>query len=127
MPKFLIVDDEREVRQSLAEILTGAGHEVLETSSGTCALDLCSVEALDVVVIDILMPEKDGFETITELRRRDPALKIIAMSGEQGQGKFNVLHIAKKLGAHTTLLKPFDMARLLSAVNQVLREPKNDS
>jgi YesN/AraC family two-component response regulator len=84
------------------------------------ALRLLAAWSIDLVITDILMPDKDGLEVIGELRRRNPEIKVLAYSGGFSRPDFDVLMTAKALGAHATLPKPFSMSEILSAVDHVL-------
>lgn len=120
MTAILIVDDEQDVRELIQEILENARYQTLTASNGTEALKIYAEEHPDLMITDLLMPEKDGIETIIELKRIDPNAKIIAISGD---GMFNpifLLHIAKKLGAEAAILKPINRDELLSTVRNSL-------
>lgn len=120
MTAILIVDDEQDVRELIQEILENARYQTLTASNGTEALKIYAEEHPDLMITDLLMPEKDGIETIIELKRIDPNAKIIAISGD---GIFNpifLLHIAKKLGAEAAILKPINRDELLSTVRNSL-------
>jgi DNA-binding response OmpR family regulator len=130
MAKILLVDDNNDFREMLGRVLGNAGHIVTHAANGNEAMRLVQDNAFEVVITDLIMPEKEGIETIMELRRKIPALKIIAMSG----GGFNApeiyLNLARKLGAVQTLVKPFSGTELLAAVASVLSsdgyfQPKN--
>lgn len=113
----LVVDDDEDVRQVLRLFLESGGYRVLEAADGGKALELVRGEHIDVVMTDLVMPEREGFETIQAIRRERPSLKVIAMSGAFG-GEF--LHIAKLLGAHCTLQKPLKVEKVLAAVAAAL-------
>ena len=120
MPGILLVDDEDVVRGLLKLLLTSSGYEVWEASDGNRVNELYERYRPDLVVIDIIMPDKEGLEVIKELRRIDRNAKIIAMSGG-GTGKAeNYLLLAKKLGARYTLSKPFRNEDFLRAVRLAL-------
>lgn len=124
MPKILLVDDDDAVREILRKALVSAGHEVEEAPNGVVALAAYRRQKSDVVITDLVMPEKDGLETIIELRRLDPAARIIAMSGggrALGPGQF-YLESARLFGALEILAKPFNIAELLTAVSDVLQQ-----
>lgn len=120
MPRILIIDDEPLVRSALRQMLERAGYEILDAPDGKTAMDLIQHESTDLVITDILMPEKDGIETIIEMRREFPEIKIIAMSGGGHIGPENYLHVAKRLGVVRTFNKPIEMKRLLAAVGEAL-------
>jgi CheY-like chemotaxis protein len=120
--RILLVDDDNAIRGMLRRMLVSAGFEVEEAANGNVALAAYGRQASDLVITDLVMPEKDGLETITELRRLDPAVKIIVMSGggrslEPGQ---LYLESARSVGALRVLSKPFSASALLKAVSDVL-------
>lgn len=117
MPSVLVVDDQDQVRQLIRETLEQAGYEVEEASDGKESLDRYRVRSTDVVIMDILMPDQDGLETIMTLRQEFPDIRIIAMTGGSDTvGIPNFLDAAKMLGARRALQKPFELKVLLDAV-----------
>lgn len=118
MPSVLIVDDQDMVRQTLRLALETEGLDVREAGDGAEALQLYRTAPADVVVTDIVMPNKEGIETIFELRRSAPQVKIIAMSG---QGTVDFLDMARKLGADHVLRKPFEMRVFVALVRNCLK------
>jgi two-component system chemotaxis response regulator CheY len=117
MPSVLVVDDQDQVRQLIRETLEQAGYEVEEACDGKEGLDRYRVRSTDLVIMDILMPDQDGLETIMTLRQEFPDIRIIAMTGGSDTvGIPNFLDVAKMLGARRTLPKPFDLKVLLEAV-----------
>ena len=128
MPSVLIVDDDPQVRTLLRATLEKAGYRVCEGRTGREALQTYRVTPTDLVVMDILMPDKDGLEAIIELRREFPKVTIIAMTG--GSAKMNIpdfLDVAKVLGARRTLHKPFALEEFLSAVEDELGGGKGET
>lgn len=120
MASLLIVDDDRQVLDLLANYLTRFGYRVRLAQNGHEALDRMRLEQADLCLTDLVMPEREGVETIQEIRREFPATKIIAMSGAAG-GSY--LRVAELLGAHAILAKPFDLQRLLDTIRSLLGEP----
>ena len=117
---ILLVDDEPAVRKSLQLVLERAGFDVLAVSDGRRAAEAIMSGRFDLVLTDLVMPEREGVETIIELRRTHPNLPIIAMSGG-GMGSADLyLSVAAQVGANATLLKPFGEAELLRVVRQAL-------
>lgn len=114
MATILLIDDEAQVRGIFQVALEAAGHRVLNAESGKHGLRLLEHQEVDVILVDILMPDMDGLELIPLLRKTRPASKVIAVSG--GSGKWNYLKTAKHFGAHDTLKKPFSLQELLDAV-----------
>jgi len=118
--QILVIDDEPSLRTMIRQILECEGHRVLEAAEGSEGIRLQKRTPSDLIISDILMPDKEGLETIMELRRQFPAIDIIAISG--GLIGFDVLDVAKKLGARYTLAKPFSLPDLLKAVRSSLEE-----
>lgn len=116
--KVVIIDDEAQVRRALGNVLLQSGFDVEEASNGQKGMALLENEPVEIVLTDIFMPDKDGIETIRELKRRWPTVKIIAMSGQP-----YMLPVAKVLGADQTLAKPFERHCLLNAIHSVLHQP----
>lgn len=120
MGKILIIDDEDQFRAMLRKALESAGHEVLEASDGKEGVRIYREQPADLVIMDILMPEREGLESILELRRLDPAVRVIAVSGGIRFPEMDVLDVARHLGARRTFSKPFDLAQVLTAVQEEL-------
>jgi CheY-like chemotaxis protein len=118
--RILVIDDEDELRSMLRQMLEHAGHEVAEAVNGAAGIEIYERDAPDLIITDIIMPEKEGVETIIALRRADPALPIIAISGGGRLDATDFLTMAKKLGARHTLTKPFRRDQLLEAVGECL-------
>ena len=122
MPSVLVVDDEDQLRQLIREILEQAGYQVTEARDGKEAVQQYRLAPADVVIMDILMPEQDGLETTSTLRREFPNVKIIAITGSSEMiGILSFLDVAKMLGAHRALQKPFEMKTLLDIVQAELQ------
>lgn len=120
MARILIIDDNAQLREMLNLMLTQAGHEVAEAGSGEMGVKLYRETPSDLVIVDILMPEKGGLETIVELKRDFPNAKLIGISGGF-QKKTDENHsLAELLGVERTLSKPFASEELLKAVGDVL-------
>ena len=118
MARILIIDDEPNMRAMLRRMLHQAGHQVSEAGNGAEGIDSYERDSPDLVITDILMPKKEGIETIIELHRADPDLPIIAISGGGRSGGTNFLSSAEKLGARHALWKPFRGNQFLSAVSE---------
>ncbi|THJ25021.1 MAG: response regulator [Nitrospira sp. CG24E] len=123
MPSVLVVDDEEQLRRLVREILEQVGYHVTEARDGKEAITQYRLAQADVVIMDILMPEQDGLETIATLRREFPNVKVIAITGSSEMiGILNFLDVAKMLGAHRTLQKPFEMKTLIETVQAELQD-----
>lgn len=116
MPLVLVIDDDPQMRATVRRMLTSSGHTVVEASDGYEGLAAFQSHAPDVVITDIMMPGKEGLETIIELRATGHS-KILAISGSWAGGDADFLQMAKKLGADLVMQKPFRAAELQEAVN----------
>jgi DNA-binding response OmpR family regulator len=118
MANILIVEDEDMLASTLRAILTRAGHTVDTAPNGRAGLKQCSgSSAYDLVITDLIMPEADGIGLIQSLRTASPALQIIAISGGGRTKNFDLLRMARKLGANEGIRKPFSGETILAAVN----------
>lgn len=124
MAKILLIDDDDALRRVLAKALGHAGHEVIQAADGQQGMDLARVAEADLVVTDLVMPVREGVETILQLRREKPALPIIAISGD-GSNSELYLEIAAKIGAKRVLPKPFTPPELLGLIDAVLGPAKS--
>jgi DNA-binding NtrC family response regulator len=115
--RVLVIDDDADVRQVLRDALAAAGHEVVLAGDGAAGLRAHAAARPDVVIVDLVMPEKSGLELVVELRRADPGVKIIAISGSA-----NLEFLAGgEVGVATTLEKPFRLEAVIDAVADALR------
>jgi len=121
MATILIIDDDNQLRSVLRVALERLGHDVLEAFDGIQGINVFKQQPVDLVLCDIVMPEKEGLETISDMRRQDADVKIIAMSGGMRGGVFDFLPMAKTLGAARILQKPFDVRTLTSLVEDLLQ------
>jgi len=117
---ILVVDDEPSILALVSRALQKRGHTIATAGDGVEAGRVVSSQAFDLVLTDLLMPDKDGIQVIAELRRKFPAVKIIAMSGGGHIPQDQYLKIAKGLGAHALLDKPFTIDQLYAVVDSVL-------
>jgi DNA-binding response OmpR family regulator len=117
---ILLIDDEIEVRATVSRLLQRAGYEVVTAANGAEALETARFVRADLIITDILMPGKEGLETITELRHEFPELPVIAVSGGGIVDPSSYLTLAQKLGADRALAKPFGFEELLSTVRELL-------
>ena len=120
MAKILLVDDDDAIRRMLQITLTRVGHEVEEVSDGSKAWDKFTARPADIVIMDLIMPEKEGLETIRQFRRNGAKTKILAISGGGRMDARELLVIAKQFGADMALAKPFTHEELLTALNSLL-------
>ena len=122
MKRILVMEDDTQFRQMLRLILERAGYEVVDAPDGKEGLKLYRQAPTDLVITDIIMPEKEGVETIIELRRDFPNVKIIAISGGGRIDSKACLNMAGNLGVVRTFSKPFDRGELLEAIQELLGE-----
>lgn len=120
MARILVIEDDDEVRAYLESVLSRDGHEVEGASNGKDGMAIYLRNPVDLVITDIIMPEKDGIETIMDLKRSDSSLKVIAISGGGRVEPENYLHSARLIGANLTLKKPFTNEEMLQAVRDLL-------
>jgi YesN/AraC family two-component response regulator len=120
MEKILIIDDETPIRSMVRLILERAGYTVREAQDGIEGIRVFRETPADLVITDLIMPNKDGIGMIIELKKDFPALKIIAMSGGGLNRPEGYLRGAQKLGAACTLSKPINRQELLRVVRDTL-------
>ncbi len=118
--RILLIDDDDQFRRGLCQMLELEGYEMVEARNGREGVKRYREEPTDLIITDLLMPDQDGVETISELKRDFPDAKIIAISGGGQTGKRNYLYIAQRLGAHRTLNKPFSRDELLMAIQELI-------
>ena len=114
--KILVIDDEEDICVMTKLLLERAGHEVLCASDGFVATRMLDEQMFDVIITDILMPNRDGLEVMADVRRKHPAVRIIASSGGGRVSSDSYLQIARKSGAHALLPKPFTMGELHASI-----------
>jgi CheY-like chemotaxis protein len=120
MASVLVIDDDAAARRLYTDVLAREGHEVRTSPDGQVGLQQFKQARPDVVVTDLIMPNREGIETIRAMRAFDPSVPIIAMSGNAGAKFMNFLKVAKLSGAIMTLEKPFRPEELVDAVKSVL-------
>lgn len=122
MARILVIDDDVLVLDMLYESLTREGYDVLRASNGEEGLRLYREEPVDLIITDLFMPEKEGIETIIELRQDFPDVKIIAISGGGRIGTKDYLQMAKIFGVQRTFTKPVAREQLLDAIRELIKE-----
>ncbi len=120
MKRILIIDDDHHILLMIKKMLERAGFEIELASNGNEGLELFKRSQADLVITDIIMPEKEGLETIREMKRLRSDLKIIAMSGGGKISADNYLNTAKIFGASKVLEKPFSQKTMISTVTDLL-------
>ena len=117
--RILVVDDNEDLGSTIQALLQADGFQVDVAADGHAALALHQSNPADVVITDLFMPDKDGIETIVELRKQSPRIKIVAISGWTSTQGSDYLQVAREIGATVTLQKPFDPAELSRVVRQL--------
>ncbi len=122
MKRILVIDDEQLVRTMLRMTLEEAGYAVAEAADGDEGIRLYNEKGADVIITDLVMPEKEGIETILELKKKHPDVKIIAISGGGRVKPENYLTVAKSMGVRHAFAKPVEKEVLLRAVAELCGE-----
>ena len=120
MANILLVEDEEQLRSMLKEVLQSAGHLVREAENGKIALNVYAERPAELVITDLIMPEKEGLEIIRELKRGKAKVKIIAISGGGRNDAQDYLDLARRFGADRTIAKPFSNREILEVIEKVL-------
>jgi len=121
MARILIIDDEPQIRSMLKLMLERDGYEVVEAPDGVEGISVYRQNPADLIITDLIMPNKDGIGMIIDLKKEFPEVKIIAMSGGGLNKPDGYLKGAKKLGASYTLTKPIDREEILRVVAAILK------
>lgn len=116
MARILVIEDETSIRRLMRQTLEQAGHEIVEAYDGDEGLRLFHRHPADLVITDLFMPRKDGWDVIAEIHRDSPGTKIISITAGLGDDCAR----AKELGATRTLIKPLKLQELLETVQEVL-------
>jgi DNA-binding NtrC family response regulator len=119
MARILIIDDDDQFRLMLRRVLEKEGYQVIEAVDGNDGMAQFRRDKTDVVITDLIMPEKEGVETIVGLRKEFPEVKIIAISGGGRNAPGGYLMLAEKLGAMATMEKPIDRIKLLALLEEM--------
>jgi two-component system, chemotaxis family, chemotaxis protein CheY len=122
MARVLVIDDNDDFRKLALLWFQIHGIEAEGAANGAQGLELQRAKPADVVITDIFMPEKEGIETIQELRREFPQAKIIAMTGRAPLTDYDVFQVARQVGAAKTFKKPFKLDDLVAAVRELSPE-----
>jgi DNA-binding response OmpR family regulator len=120
MALILLIDDDVMVRETVKQILMSGAHDVIIAQDGRKGMEIFRKSRFDLVITDIIMPEKDGIEVIAEMRSQRPDVKILAVSGGGRIGNTDFLQIAGKLGANAVIAKPFDPDEFAAKVESCL-------
>ncbi len=127
MAHILVIDDEVQIREVLRTVLERIGYKVTEAADGVEGLQIYAKGGIDLVVTDIIMPEKGGIDTIMDIRRDYPEVKIIAISGGGMCGDVSYLDMALGVGADRAIGKPFVLDDFLESVEELLAENESVS
>jgi DNA-binding response OmpR family regulator len=119
MFRVLVIDDEKDILLMLKKMLERAGFEVDIALNGVAGMELFERLAFDLVITDIIMPDKEGLELIREIKKKNPSVRIIAMSGGGRLSAQGYLDVAKKFGADKIFQKPFTQKELLHSINEL--------
>ena len=120
MSAILLVDDDISVLDVMSEMLRLEGHEVTVAENGEQAVERVNEQNFDLIIADLIMPEKEGLETIADIRRQYAQRPIIAISGGGRLGPNDYLETARFIGANATLAKPFARTELIKTVDSLL-------
>lgn len=118
MTKIMIVDDAQFMRVRISKLLSGHGYDVVEAEDGNQAVTVYQMASPDAVLMDVTMPEKDGLQALTEIRRFDPKAKVIMLTA---LGQESMVVQAIQAGARDYVVKPFDPDRIMTSLQKVLR------
>lgn len=120
MKQILIIDDEPDILIMLKKMIERAGYEVEIAENGLVGMGLFKTGSFDMVITDILMPEKEGLEIIRDMKQMNPDLKIIAISGGGRISAASYLESAEIFGADMVFEKPFRQAEITGAIKSLL-------
>ena len=120
MKKILLIEDDQFFQKMLADLLRIEGYEVITANNGKLGLNMYKKNLPDLVITDIIMPEKEGTETIIELKQINPNLEIIAISGGGRIGYVDYLNTVKEFGVKHTLTKPFKNKEIIDTIKEIL-------
>ena len=122
MASILLIEDDAPVRRIISMMLEKEGHEVSEAADGELGIQMYREQPRDLVITDIIMPNKEGLEMIKELKKEYPDVKIIAISGGGKIEGRHYLQLAKKFGVDLTFEKPFNWQKLVESVNEIISQ-----
>ena len=120
---ILVIEDSKALRLIVEHSLSQAGYTVMSAEDGSEGVRLWQETQPELVITDIMMPERDGIETIREIRRQKPHAKILAMTGFYHSGSIDFPDMLRRLGADDVLTKPFLPKALLAKVEAMLKRP----
>lgn len=118
--RILLADDDDNLHRVMTTAIDRAGYEVRGAKDGVAALRLAKESQFDLAILDLIMPEKEGLETMEELRKLKNPPKILVISGGGRLGPQENLRMARMLGADQVLAKPFDLNTFVNLIKQML-------
>jgi two-component system chemotaxis response regulator CheY len=122
MATVLVIDDDDMIREVVRRALERAGHDVLEASEGSEGLSRLKASAVDLMIVDVMMPKKGGIETLMELRNSRPGMKTIVITGKVDTASASFKNLIHAFGVKRVFQKPFDLDELAAAVQAILEE-----
>jgi len=118
--RILVIDDDEQMRVLLRQVMEWSGYTVVDAENGRKGMQLQREQPADLVITDLIMPEQEGLETISILKREFPEVRIVAISGGGRIGPEAYLPAARELGADLVFSKPFDVKKFVAAVRGLL-------
>ena len=122
MARVLVVDDDGMIRDVVRRVLERAGHEVIEAAEGSEGLRKLKESTVDLMIVDVMMPKKGGIETLMELRKSQPGIKTIVITGKVDTDSASFKNLVHAFGVSRVFPKPFDLNELSSTVENLLGE-----
>lgn len=119
MKNIVVIDDNEDIRWLIYNMLNLEGYNVYQAPESKTAFEIIRTTPIDLVITDLIMPDKDGLEIIMDLRRDFPDIKIIAISAGGQIGPSTYLDMAMKLGADRILYKPFNQSDVIKVVREL--------
>lgn len=123
MPRVLLVDDDADLLRQMGTVFLAGGYEVQIAEDGEAGLAALKASPVDLVVTDIIMPVREGVETILAIKAHAPDTRVIAISGGYRVGPKDFLTLARHVGADEVMAKPFRPSALLAAADRLLQRP----
>lgn len=123
MPSVILVDDDADLLRQMGTVFLAGGYQVRIAADGEAGMAALKAAPVDLVVTDIIMPVREGVETILAVKAHAPNTKVIAISGGYRVGPEDFLTLARHVGADDVLAKPFRPSALLAAADRLLRRP----
>lgn len=120
MAAILIVDDDELMRKMIGKSLVRIGYEITEASNGKEALEYLGRQIFDLIIIDLVMPEKGGIETIIDINRMYPLIKRIAISGKVETSNDSIQELVKRFRVDAVFAKPFEIFDLLEKIESLV-------